>query len=172
MQNNKGFVRRLDELGRVVIPKEIRKSLKIENGNLIEFFYTTNNELKLCKFEPVRELSDFGSKILYSMRKYADFGFLLCDMQQVVAVQNFSKKDSFGKKLDAKFLEELKTKTSTFEFGSPIDANLYQKNLIFPIIVMGDCVGCLIVTTNLPNFVTIFEATKTLVQIFCDYLCE
>ena len=47
MHNEKGFVRRVDELGRVVIPKELRFALKIETGTMLEFFCENNKELHL-----------------------------------------------------------------------------------------------------------------------------
>lgn len=171
MQNEKGFVRRLDELGRVVIPKELRHSLKIENGNLLEFFYTSQG-LKISKYEPVRELGDFGSKMLYSLRGYTDFGLLLCDTQRVVCVQNFSKKDTMGKRLTLQVLAQLKQAGESFEAKAPLDVKLNENNLVFPIKVLGDLFGCLIVTTKNSNFDEVFVAAKTVVQILCDYLDE
>ena len=94
MHNEKGFVRRVDELGRVVIPKELRFALKIETGTMLEFFCENNKELHLCKYEPLRQISDLGENCLHALKGH-DCGILLCDSASVIAVQNLPKKDFF-----------------------------------------------------------------------------
>ena len=60
MQNYKGQVRRVDELGRVVIPKEIRFALKVNSGSLLEFFCDQqNNAITLTKYEPIKQITDY-----------------------------------------------------------------------------------------------------------------
>ena len=172
MHNDKGIVRRVDELGRVVIPKEIRHSLKIENGNMLEFFCDNEGRLELKKFEPVRELCDFGAKILFSLRGYVDCGFLLCDTQKVVVVQNFSKKESLGKKLESNLLQKLKTNDQFFECEHPLDASFDQNSFVFPLKVMGDVLGCLIVLSKQKLSQQVIASTNTVLTILCDYLDE
>ena len=172
MNCEKGLVRRLDELGRVVIPKELRQSLRIENGNMLEFFYKDGTELIVKKYEPIREISSLGEKLLYSLRGFLDVGFLLCDMQKVVAVQNHSKKDTMGKKLFSSFVEKLKFTHTPFDCEKPIDAVLKENNKIFPIVSQGIVSGCVIVTSKnqCENCVSI--SVSTIVQILSDYLSE
>lgn len=168
MDNNKGLIRRLDELGRVVIPKEIRHSLKIENGNLLEFFYTQEKGLCVQKIEPIREIGDFGEKIMYALREYPSIGFLLCDMQKIVVAQNCSKKDNVGKKLSSALIEKLKHTKKTFEYQQNED----EKFLIFPIICQGDVVGGVLVNKKTPIGEDVSGAVKLVARILGDYLDE
>ena len=172
MHNNKGLVRRLDELGRVVIPKEIRHSLKIENGNMLEFFYSIQDGLVVKKFEPIREFSGFGAKLLYALRSHSEIGFLLCDTEKVVAVQNLSKKDTIGKKLNPDLVEKLKLFHNSFDFEHPIESQIKQNNKVFPVVVQGNVVGCVVVSSEKPQGSEVFASVSTIVQILVDYLSE
>ena len=80
-----GIVRRIDDLGRVVIPKEIRRTLRIREGDPLEIFTDTDGVVIFKKYSPVGELSDFASQYVEVLSKTANLPALVVDRDHVVA---------------------------------------------------------------------------------------
>lgn len=93
-----GIVRRIDDLGRVVIPKEIRRTLKIREGMPMEIFTDVSGEVILKKYSPVGEMAALVS--------LSGLGAAICDVEQVIAVAGPAKKELLHKPLSPQ-LEEL-----------------------------------------------------------------
>ena len=94
-----GIVRRIDDLGRVVIPKEIRRTLRIREGDPLEIYTATDGEVIFKKYSPVGELGEFA-------RQYADAlaqtsGHIVCitDRDRVIAVSGGDRKSLLGKEV-------------------------------------------------------------------------
>ena len=88
-----GIVRRIDDLGRVVIPKEIRRTMRIREGDPLEIFTDREGELIFKKYSPVGELSDFAAQICESLRKSTDGIAAVCDRDAVIAISGGAKKE-------------------------------------------------------------------------------
>ncbi len=88
-----GIVRRIDDLGRVVIPKEIRRTLRIREGDPLEIFTDREGEIILKKYSPIGELSTFAKQYADSLAQTT--GCLVCisDMDQIVAASGNGKKE-------------------------------------------------------------------------------
>ncbi|MGG6546735.1 UNVERIFIED_CONTAM: AbrB/MazE/SpoVT family DNA-binding domain-containing protein, partial [Prevotella sp. 15_C9] len=71
-----GIVRRIDELGRIVVPKEIRKNLRIREGDPMEIYTAADGEVVLKKFSPMRELKEFAGQ--YAETMAATLGCSVC----------------------------------------------------------------------------------------------
>ena len=67
-----GIVRRIDDLGRVVIPKEIRRTMRIREGDPLEIFTDRDGEVIFKKYSPIGELSDFAAQICDSLHRSTD----------------------------------------------------------------------------------------------------
>ena len=80
-----GIVRRIDDLGRVVIPKEIRRTLRIREGDPLEIFTNTDGGVIFRKYSPVGELSSFAEQYAEVLSKTANVPVLICDSDHVVA---------------------------------------------------------------------------------------
>ena len=80
-----GIVRRIDDLGRVVIPKEIRRTLRIREGDPLEIFTDREGEIILKKYSPIGELSAFARQYADSLAQTAGCLVCICDMDQIVA---------------------------------------------------------------------------------------
>ena len=80
-----GIVRRIDDLGRLVIPKEIRRTLKIRESEPLEIFTDRNGEIILKKYSPIGELSAFAKQYAESLSQMLGCLAGICDMDQVVA---------------------------------------------------------------------------------------
>ena len=87
-----GIVRRIDDLGRVVIPKEIRRNLRIREGDPLEIFVDRDGEVILKKYSPIGELGDFAQEYAESLHETTGHITLITDRDAVVAVAGASKK--------------------------------------------------------------------------------
>ena len=92
-----GIVRRIDDLGRVVVPKEIRRTLRLREGTPLEIFTDREGEIILKKYSPMMELNAFAGQYADAMAQST--GLLVCitDRDQVVAAAGGAKKDFFQK---------------------------------------------------------------------------
>ena len=93
-----GIVRRIDELGRVVIPKEIRRTLRIKEGDPLEIF-TERDELMLKKYSPIATLERFSKATARSLNDLCGKLAVICDTDGVLHAFGDGKKDFDGKKL-------------------------------------------------------------------------
>ena len=156
-----GVVRRIDDLGRVVIPKEIRKFHRIKEGDPLEIFTDKEGEIILKKYSPIGELTEFASTYADTISKTTGHIACITDKDTVIAVSGGAKKDFLEKGL-SKELEEVLENKEIFkskennEISIPITKNegrerIYNSQVIYPIITDGDVVGCVILLAKEPN---------------------
>ena len=88
-----GIVRRIDDLGRVVIPKEIRRTMRIREGDPLEIFTDSDGEVVFKKYSPVGELTPFATQYADVMSRACSLPVLICDRDHVVAAAGVSKRD-------------------------------------------------------------------------------
>ncbi len=88
-----GVVRRIDDLGRIVIPKEIRKTLRIKEGSPLEIFTEKEGDIILRKYSPIGEISNFSSEYVESLAKVTDLIAIVTDKDTIIAVSGTQKKD-------------------------------------------------------------------------------
>ncbi len=96
-----GIVRRIDDLGRVVIPKEIRRTLRIREGDPLEIFTDREGEIILKKYSPIGELSAFARQYADSLAQAAGYLVCICDMDQIVAAAGTGRREFQEKYIDA-----------------------------------------------------------------------
>lgn len=155
-----GIVRRIDELGRVVIPKEIRKTLRIREGDPLEIFTDKDGEIILKKYSPIGELTDFATQIAESVHKTVGHVTCITDRDNVVSVIGCPKKDYAEKQL-SEALEKIITEKSTVILNPQSDHPIsllenepprnYTSQLITPIISEGDPIGSIIIFSTEPD---------------------
>ena len=97
-----GIVRRIDDLGRVVIPKEIRRTMRIREGDPLEI-YTGAGEVVFKKYSPVGELSAFASQYAESLAEAASLPVLICDRDHCIAAAGISGRSGAAGKADGVF---------------------------------------------------------------------
>ena len=100
-----GIVRRIDDLGRVVIPKEIRRTLRIREGDPLEIFVDRDGEVILKKYSPINEFGAFAKE--YGEALYDSLGsaVLICDRDEIIVVAGGSKKEYMNKN-NGEFIEK------------------------------------------------------------------
>ncbi|WP_208587383.1 stage V sporulation protein T [Gracilibacillus suaedae] len=149
-----GIVRRIDDLGRVVIPKEIRRTLRIREGDPLEIFVDRDGEVILKKYSPISELGDFATEYAEALFDSLDLSVLISDRDEIIAVAGESKKDYLGKHISKKIDQLMdsrdsiiETKTNTLEIIENKDEEL-EAYLLQPIIAGGDPIGCMVLFTR------------------------
>ena len=101
-----GVVRRIDDLGRIVIPKEIRKTLRIKEGDPLEIFTDREGGIILKKYSPIGELSEFATEYAETLAKTTGHIACITDKDTVIAISGGSKKEYLEKGV-SKQLEQI-----------------------------------------------------------------
>lgn len=146
-----GIVRRIDDLGRVVIPKEIRRTLRIREGDPLEIFVDRDGEVILKKYSPISELGDFAKE--YAEAIYDSLGspVLICDRDTYIAVAGGSKKDYLNKSVGELAEKTMEDRSSVLETSGGQIALLdsseeeVQSYAIAPIVANGDPIGAVVI---------------------------
>ncbi len=149
-----GIVRRIDDLGRVVIPKEIRRTLKIREGDPLEIFVDRDGEVILKKYSPIGELGDFAKE--YAESLYDSLGHIcaIADRDMIIAVSGGAKKEYLNKTIGnaiERAMEERRTIKGDQDKDLVIlsdDDNKYSAKVVAPIIANGDPIGAVIVCSK------------------------
>src|SRR5690554_683786 len=94
-----GVVRRIDDLGRIVIPKEIRRSLRIREGDSLEIYTDGTNSITFKKYSPVESINNFIFQYVEALNVSSKKDIIITDTEKIVAVSGNVKKDLIGKKI-------------------------------------------------------------------------
>lgn len=98
-----GIVRRIDDLGRVVIPKEIRRTMRIREGDPLEIFTDREGEVIFKKYSPIGELASFATQYAETLYKTCQIALVICDRDAVIASAGVIKKDYNDRKITPEF---------------------------------------------------------------------
>ena len=149
-----GIVRRIDDLGRVVIPKEIRRTMRIREGDPLEIFTSRDGEVIFKKYSPIGELSDFAGQICESLHKATDGIAAVCDRDSVISISGGAKKELLEKSISGQ-LEHIMEDRSPYRQdtgGSTVPVSdsddHYCAAVAAPIISEGDVLGCVLFITQ------------------------
>ena len=88
-----GIVRRIDDLGRIVIPKEIRRTMHIREGDPLEIYTDREGEVIFKKYSPIGELTEFASRYAETLHKTCGLAVAICDRDAVVACSGIPRKE-------------------------------------------------------------------------------
>ena len=155
-----GIVRRIDDLGRVVIPKEIRRTMRIREGDPLEIYTDREGEVIFKKYSPIGELVDFASQYAESLYKTCGIPVVVCDRDSVVAVSGISKKEFLDKKISAALDGVIENRSLyAAERGSDKRISLTDDEqsgvsvvCAQPIFAEGDIIGCVAAVTGEDTF--------------------
>ena len=158
-----GIVRRIDELGRIVIPKEIRRTMRIAEGTPLEIFTDIDNTITLKKYSPVKELENIAQEYADALAETLNCTVCICDNDTIVAVHHGSKKEYKDVGITsaiAKIIWDKKNKiiNRSSDPGSmvtisekEINADEYYSQCFAPILPDGDAIGCVIAFSKSPG---------------------
>ncbi len=142
-----GIVRRIDDLGRVVIPKEIRRTMRIREGDPLEIYTDREGEVIFKKYSPIGELSNFASQYADTLHKTGQIAVVICDRDAVIASAGVPRKEYADKKLSDEF-ESVIEKRSFYhwqdngeKFRAIDDDTDHYVRCAMPIVADGDIIG-------------------------------
>ncbi|MSO01155.1 stage V sporulation protein T [Bacillus paralicheniformis] len=146
-----GIVRRIDDLGRVVIPKEIRRTLRIREGDPLEIFVDRDGEVILKKYSPISELGDFAKEYADALYDSMGHSVLICDRDVYIAVSGGSKKDYLNKSISDMVEKAMDQRNSVLEGDAKtiqlidgIDEEVASYT-VGPIVANGDPIGAVVI---------------------------
>ncbi|XEC94978.1 stage V sporulation protein T [Paenibacillus tarimensis] len=152
-----GIVRRIDDLGRVVIPKEIRRTLRIREGDPLEIFVDRDGEVILKKYSPIGELGDFAKEYAESLFESTNHITMISDRDTIIALAGASKKEFLEKQIGSLLencMENRKTVTEfnggSFEIVKDV-SDTYSSVVVAPIIAGGDPIGTVVLVSKEEN---------------------
>jgi len=149
-----GIVRRIDELGRIVIPKEIRRTFHIRESDLLEIFTKNSEEIILKKHSVIGQIPKFADRYSEILSKFISAPVLVTDKESVVAVSGVPKREFISRKITSyikQIMEERKNFSENENKGiktHPIEGLDNECLFMFPIISNGDLCGSIIVLKN------------------------
>lgn len=142
-----GIVRRIDDLGRVVIPKEIRRTMRIREGDPLEIFTDNDGEVIFKKYSPIGELSAFSTQYADVLYKIGGHPVVVCDRDHVITVAGIPKKELLERRVSPQ-LEEIMESRRSFSYTSgdmrrlqPVEGVDRHAIVVSPIIAAGDVCG-------------------------------
>ena len=154
-----GIVRRIDDLGRVVVPKEIRRTLRIREGDPMEIFTDREGEIILKKYSPISELGAVSQQYADAVFQTLKQPVLICDKDQFIAVAGLPKKEIIGTPIHSDLENAIEHRKNILARKSDREfINLYGLNYqefyseaIATIVCAGDTVGAIAILSQQEN---------------------
>ena len=174
-----GIVRRIDDLGRVVIPKEIRRTMRIREGDPLEIYTDREGEVIFKKYSPIGELAIFAAQYAETLHKTCGLDVAICDRDAVIACAGISKREYAEKPL-SEALEKLIEGRNLYTYNGateqkPLirDGGSHYVSCAMPILSEGDIVGCVVSVRSMSGGNTasvIPDAETKLIQTAAGFL--
>ncbi|MCA0993687.1 stage V sporulation protein T [Pseudalkalibacillus hwajinpoensis] len=155
-----GIVRRIDDLGRVVIPKEIRRTLRIREGDPLEIFVDREGEVILKKYSPISELGDFAKEYAESLAEHSGHIALISDRDVYITTAGGPKKEYLNKSIGEsveKAMNERRCLLNESKSELIEGVSVETGHVIAPIIANGDPIGTVILLAKEDEKVTELE---------------
>ncbi len=143
-----GIVRRIDDLGRVVIPKEIRRTMRIHEGDPLEIYTNAGGEVIFKKYSPIGEISEFAVQYADALSTGTRLPVIICDREHCIAASGISKKEVLERHVSSS-LENIMEERKSVNYGNGETYQALegvQRNIRVgvPIINAGDVSGAVV----------------------------
>ncbi|HCW79668.1 MAG TPA: stage V sporulation protein T [Ruminococcaceae bacterium] len=169
-----GIVRRIDDLGRIVIPKEIRRTLRIREGDALEIFTDSQGGVIFKKYSPVGELSTFASQYAEVLNRTAGLPTVISDRDHIVAASGVSRKEYMERRVTPELEECVQARRTYFstsgEKVTPVEGISRPAEIICPILAASDVAGAVIVFQPENEGSVPIETAAKLVQVAASFL--
>ncbi len=148
-----GIVRRIDDLGRVVIPKEIRRTLRIREGDPLEIFVDRDGEVILKKYSPISELGEFAKEYAESLNETLGHITLITDRDTIIATAGSSKKEFLEKPVGSDLEKVMEDRRTLLAADGDIQLvrdkwDHVSCRVIAPIVYNGDPIGSVVLVSR------------------------
>ena len=170
-----GIVRRVDDLGRIVIPKEIRRTLKIREGDPLEIYTEKDGGVIFRKYSPMGELQDFAAQICESIGTNTGRIAAVSDRDSIIALSGAPRRE-LVEKPNSRELDKIMEGRKSYRY-QPGQAKLrvtetsdkYHLGVAAPILSQGDLMGCVMLLMNEEDN-PLAEADQRLAQTVAGFL--
>lgn len=145
------YLTQADDLGRVVIPKEIRRTMRIREGDPLEIFTNNDGEVIFKKYSPMGELASFSADFASALSESTSLAVIICDRDHCIAVGGAPKRELLEKTISAeleKIVEDRKIYTNNNNEIYAVDGCERKICVVAPIISAGDITGCVALLEN------------------------
>ena len=171
-----GIVRKIDKLGRIVIPKEIRNNMHIKADDSLEIYINNNEDILLRQFSNIGNISIIANDIVSSINSIIKENVIITDMSSVIAVSGYLK-DMINGNLNNKYIELINKRKSIMETDMKklylTDRIIKCSYVIEPIIVNGELLGSIIVLSENRSIKNSeYDIVKVISSFFTKYLEE
>jgi AbrB family transcriptional regulator (stage V sporulation protein T) len=154
-----GIVRRIDDLGRVVVPKEIRRTLRIREGDPLEIFTDREGEIILKKYSPIGELGLFAKQYAESLAQTTGHIIAISDKDQFVAASGSMKRELLSKSITPELEQVINERENILASKDDKhfirivadDDTEYTYQVVWPIISEGDAIGSIVILSKDPK---------------------
>lgn len=169
-----GIVRRIDDLGRIVIPKEIRRTLRIREGDALEIFTDSQGGVIFKKYSPVGELSTFASQYAEVLNRTVGVPMLICDRDHVVAAAGVSRKEFLERRVTPELEECMQSRRpfigNSGEKIQPVEGIDRPACVVCPILASSDVTGAVVMLNNEEKPSAPDETETKLAQVAAAFL--
>jgi AbrB family transcriptional regulator (stage V sporulation protein T) len=171
-----GIVRRIDDLGRVVIPKEIRRTLRIRDGAPLEIFTNKEGEVIFKKYSPIGEFASFAGQYVETLNRTCGMSVVVTDRDSVIVTAGVSKREYADKKVSEEY-ESIMDQRALYYLKNDAEkiyacdgATGYVKYAM-PIISEGDIIGSVAMISTDEHTITDTESAECkLIQAASSFL--
>ena len=167
-----GIVRRIDDLGRVVIPKEIRRTMRIREGTPLEIYTSVDGEVIFRKYSPVGEISGTADQYADVLYKVGGMPTVICDRDHVIAASGIQKKEVLERRVSSSLEDLIEQRKSLYRTADGVKMNPIEGVDRFAVacapIMAGDVNGAVIMLSDKDNS-AVDEKTKALVEAAAMY---
>lgn len=175
-----GIVRRIDDLGRVIIPKEIRRSMRIREGDPLEIYTSKDGEIIFKKYSPMGDLSDIAAQVCESLNNTTGHIAVITDRDACISVAGTLERNLINKPV-SELLDEAMDSRKVYQYqpgDSPMtisdDATKFFVSCAAPILAKGEVMGCVLFATvdvkELQVSDTDYKLLQTISGFFGKYL--
>lgn len=169
-----GVIRRIDDLGRIVIPKEIRKSLRIHDGENLEIFIENENKIVLQKFSLMGKITDFAQSFTDSINAFIKKNVIITDANNIIAFSGEKKKQYLNKPISKQLDDFIQRREGILEKHQKdlylIDEEALTCTYVFrTIIANGDALGLVLIFSEEEKTM---EIDERIVQIASEFLAK
>ena len=141
-----GIVRRIDDLGRVVIPKEIRRTLRIRDGDPLEIYTEKDGEVIFKKYSPMGDLHEFAGRVCEALNKNTGFTAAVCDRDGIIAAAGPERKALLDRRLSPGLFRRLEDRERCCFRGQGLRSPIAEGSdtvlgAAVPVVSEGDLLG-------------------------------
>lgn len=170
-----GIVRRIDDLGRVVIPKEIRRTMRIREGDPLEIYTDADGEVIFKKYSPIGELGAFTAQYAEVLSRNVNMPVLICDRDHVIACAGMPKREALERRVSSSLESIMENRGSyifngTQSFMRPVEGLDRNACVAYPIIGAGDVSGAVVLLLPDENVTAAGQTEIKLTQVASSFL--